>query len=450
MSQGAKRPQQKYATLLPLALILVRLRVQVDKLLTTMEELFLPNAPVVEEEPIVFLPTRRRRRRRWGYLFALCALLVASGGTLYQHQHLDPTLSAQALPALPLAAFTADNCTAPCQAELARTPKLKVVPVPVALHTPVTWPFARARAERVPNGADMLPAWYADGRLCSSGCLAPDVIPGWPLRPFHKQHALRNGFNELRTDSFHHGIDIQAYDRQKVYAIQPGYAQILQASGGDTRVQVGNFIYWHINLQVTEGEYVTPYQTLLGTVMAGFGHIAFSEVDSANNYLNPLRPGGRALSPWSDTALPIIGLPHVSPDGQAEVSAFDPQSFHIKTTYLTPVIAPVAVAWRLWDNHGQAVTPLEWSLRGTYNLPWSDDTLVFTPEAHGAGFSCFALRLVCRPDWRYVLAGGLTPPITLPGVGRFRLSVYAWGAGGVVGARDVWLTTTPNGIRELP
>ena len=59
----------------------------------------------------------------------------------------------------------------------------------------------------------------------------------------------------------HVGIDIQARDGAGVYAMQPGYAHILQGSGFDARVQVGNFIYWHIVPRVFEGQYVFAYST---------------------------------------------------------------------------------------------------------------------------------------------------------------------------------------------
>jgi hypothetical protein len=254
------------------------------------------------------------------------------------------------------------------------------------------------------------------------------AIPGWPLRPFHEQHPLRSGFDEKRDSSFHHGIDIQARDGQAVYAIQPGRAQILQATGADSRVQVGNFIYWHVVPAVAGGQFVAPYSTVVGHVMAHFGHLHLSEVDAAGAYVNPLRPGGRVLTPYVDTARPVIGPLHLSPDGRAWIATFDPQSFVRTTTYRTPVIAPAAIAWRLERADGRPLGDWQWAYRGTTNLPWSDAPLVWTPQAHKAPFTCFEHHRICRPDWRFVLAGGFTPRIVAPASGRYALAVlvYDW------------------------
>ena len=47
---------------------------------------------------------------------------------------------------------------------------------------------------------------------------------------------------------------------------------------------------------------------------------------------------------------------------------------------------------------------------------------------------------MCKPVWRYRLAGGLTPRLPLYEMhGRVRLTVYAWDWAGNVTARDTWL-----------
>jgi hypothetical protein len=279
------------------------------------------------------------------------------------------------------------------------------------------------------------------------------VLPGWPLKPFHKQHPIRSGFNEVRPGSLHHCIDIQAKNRAQVYAIQPGYVTITVDPGNDTRIKVGNYIYWHVKPKVQVGEYVTPYQTVLGTVENPYGHICFSEVDSAGNYFNPLRPGGRALVPWSDTKAPIISPPKINSDGRVSVVVRDPQSFIQKTTYWTPDIAPAVLAYRLWSTNGSPLGPLNFALRGTQQLPWSEKDLVYLPDSHGAGFVCFATKLYCPPHWDYLLAGGLAPAIsdTWPqsSAGIFRLTIYAWDYAGNVSARDTWLRFNGGQLVEV-
>jgi hypothetical protein len=297
---------------------------------------------------------------------------------------------------------------------------------------------------RSPASADKLEAFWNDGLPCSVGCRAPGVVAGWPLAPFHAQHALRAGLNEQRATSFHHGIDIQAYDGTAVYAIQPGRAHIIQATGDDSRVQVANFIYWHIRPLVREGQLIAPYRQVVGTITAGHGHLHLSEVDAAGRYLNPLRPGGRALEPWQDSQRPVLDTPRLAPTGEVTLRVFDPQSIHVKTTYETPIIAPAAVAYRIFDEHGARLGPLHWSLRGSQNLEWSAQraAAIYAAGSHPVNAWCFEHQAVCRPDYIYVLAGGLTPSLTglnLP-AGRYRLAAYAWDWAGNASARDVWFT----------
>jgi murein DD-endopeptidase MepM/ murein hydrolase activator NlpD len=306
---------------------------------------------------------------------------------------------------------------------------------------PRTWPFAPATDQREPVAADGLVPFWDDGEPCSVGCRPPGALEGWPLRPFHRQHPLRAGLNELRTSSFHHGIDIQAADGSRVYAMQPGRAHILVASGPEERVLVGRYIYWHVNLRVHEGQVVVPFRTVLGTVKDGFGHLHLSEVSADGRYLNPLRPGGRVLAPWTDNDAPVLGAPHLQAGGRVTVDAFDPQSFTERVGYETPVIAPAAVAYRMFDARGTPVTPLRFALRGAQNLDWSVHALVFAPDAREAAFVCFMHRVICRPHWDYVLAGGLAPALPLSALapGRYRLAAYAWDWAGNASARDTWL-----------
>ena len=153
---------------------------------------------------------------------------------------------------------------------------------------------------------------YSDGLGCSTGCRPYGADIGWPLAPFHTQHPIRAGLNELRPGSLHVGVDIQASDGTAVYAVQPGVARVLAASGPNARVQVGDYLYWHITPRVQTGAIVIPHQTVLGTVMTGYGHIAFSELGAGGEYVNPLRPGGTVLEPYVDRAASVIGSPAVS------------------------------------------------------------------------------------------------------------------------------------------
>ncbi len=312
-----------------------------------------------------------------------------------------------------------------------------------------TLPFPANPADRATRRGEV-PSLYADGLPCSTGCRPYLAQIGWPLAPFHQQHPIRAGLNELRPASLHVGVDIQARDGATVYAIQPGVARVLSPSGPNARVQVGSYIYWHITPAVRTGELARPFETVLGTVMAGYGHVAFSELDAAGEYVNPLRPGGRVLEPYVDAAAPVIGAPAVAADGQVIVPAYSPQTFVRRTTYMTPVLAPARLSYRLYDSHGTAVTPLEWAFRGTHLLPWAERSLVYAPGTHAPGFACFATRSVCVPRWVYRVAGGLAPPLPAAlAPGRHRPTIYAWDWADNKTALDTTVTMTATGWRPI-
>lgn len=304
-----------------------------------------------------------------------------------------------------------------------------------------TWPFAISRAQRAPRGADGLVPFWGDGRQCSVGCSPRGVTPGWPIRPFHQQHAIRAGLNELRPANFHIGIDVEARNSQPVYPIESGTVRVVGIGTPDEHVQVGQFQYWHIDHAVSDGQYAVAYRTKLGSVKYAFKHVHVSELGPAGQYLNPLRPG-RSLSPYTDSEPPVIGTPRVFSDGRVTVAAFDPQSFVEKLSYETPVLAPAALAWRLFDAHGHARTALEWALRGSQNYPPGLKSTIFAPDAINPGFSCFAFQRLCVPTWDYWLAGGLTQRLPLGSLprGRYRLSVYAWDWTGRSSALDSVIT----------
>jgi hypothetical protein len=337
--------------------------------------------------------------------------------------------SAPARAGRPVAAASAEIDSGPAANLSARSK------VPVGGHPAGIVPFTPSPQLRGPTRADHLPPFWADGRGCSAGCY-PGARKGWPLKPFHAQHAIRAGLNELRTGSMHIGIDIQAYNGQAVYALQGGSARVLQPTGIDSRVRVGRFIYWHVIPSVSNGQHVSAYSTVVGHVLTPAGHLHLSEVLGGDeNYINPLRPGGRVLAPYRDLAPPVIGAPSVHGDGRVDIHAYDPQSFVVRTTYPTPVLAPAALAYRLYDLRGHAVTSLEWALRGTHVYSFSLAHAVYAGGARGGGWLCFGYHPRCTPNWHYWLAGGLAP--RLPHLnGRYRLTTYAWDWVGNVTARD--------------
>jgi len=62
--------------------------------------------------------------------------------------------------------------------------------------------------------------------------LAPSALAyGWPVKPFHKMHAVRGAFDDPRfhlgtegsLSAFHFGVDIAVKDGTPVYAVAAGW-----------------------------------------------------------------------------------------------------------------------------------------------------------------------------------------------------------------------------------
>jgi len=299
---------------------------------------------------------------------------------------------------------------------------------------PRTWPFAAPGELRSASARDVLPPLYADGKACSVGCRAPGAINGWPVRPFRRPHLLRAGLNELRPANFHLGVDILARDGTPVYAVQGGSARVVAASGPDARVRVGSFEYWHIRPLVREGQSVRPYAEVVGTVLRGAGHVHLSEL-RGDRYLNPLRPGGRVLAPWRDTARPVLGRPRFVSGGRVLIRAFDPVIGRGRSASRTPVLGLAGLAYRLYDEGGRR-GPLEWAFRGTQHLPDGLRRAVYAPGSRPSQAKCAALRHPCRPNWIYRLAGGLAPRLDVRPRRAYRLTAYAYDWAGHRSALD--------------
>jgi hypothetical protein len=297
--------------------------------------------------------------------------------------------------------------------------------VPAEARVPRTYPFGPPRELRAPKRSDALPGFYADGGLCSRGCRPFGAVRAWPVKPFHGRHTLVSGLNEIRPGNLHVGVDILAADGSPVYALEPGRAHIIAATGRDSRVQVGRFIYWHIRPRVAEGQYVRPLTEVVGTINSNTGHVHLSEI-RGDRYLNPLRPGGRVLEPWSDTGRPVLGRPAFGRGARAVIKAFDPQS-----PRSAPVLGLAGLAYRLFDRRGRRVGRLHWIFRGTRHLPNSLRSRIYAPGTRRAFATCAALPRPCRPRWVYRL--GRLPVRS----GRiYRLSVYGWDWAGRASAID--------------
>ena len=310
-----------------------------------------------------------------------------------------------------------------------------------------TWPFARSPDQRSLEPAGITRFW-ADGLACSTGCRPAGALRGWPLKPFHEPHPLRSGLNEWRPADMHIGIDIQALDGTRVYAVQSGHAELAGRGTVDSRVSVGQYEYWHVRPSVRSGQYVRAHRTVIGHILRGAGHLHFSET-RGDGYLNPLRPGGRVLAPYRDSEEPIVG--RVTRAGAAAfVEAFDPQSVRATIRYRTPVTAPAAIAWRARDANGDAISALQFAYRGSHHYPPESKKLVYgpgttppdNPDRAPGGWSCFWRHVVCVPKWNYRIGA-------LP-LGTRAVTVYAWDWAGNVAARTTSFVHAARTAASVP
>jgi Peptidase family M23. len=205
---------------------------------------------------------------------------------------------------------------------------------------------------------------------------------GWPVKPFHRQHAIRGAFDDPRistkhidkpgigNEAFHTGVDIAVPDGTRVYAVAGGEVDTHFNRVGITTRTYGrkgrlSFGYWHIRPVVRNREIVHTQQ-LLGYVLNGYGHVHFCE-RLRGRYVNPLRRGG--LTPYDDHDPPTVAAAYVYQDQKYRdleqatladtvslvASVFDKPP--IRTPWPLVVLTPSLVRWELVDESGRTVVP---------------------------------------------------------------------------------------------
>ena len=207
------------------------------------------------------------------------------------------------------------------------------------------------------------------GRACSA---SPGY--GWPVRPFHRPHAIRGAFGDPRvgldptgtrmTSTFHTGVDVVAADATPVYATITGSVLLDPANPFVVWVRDGHgttFSYWHVVPGVRTGERVIAYETIVGHVQRPWGHVHFAELRDGE-FLNPLRPG--AMGPYVDRTPPEIAsvtlerharaVPLDRARGSLDVIAQvdDPPAHAIAPSWDGLAIMPAQMRWRLVGPHG--------------------------------------------------------------------------------------------------
>ncbi len=189
---------------------------------------------------------------------------------------------------------------------------------------------------------------------------------GWPLAPFFATHPITGVFSEFRntltSDHFHNGNDIPSPDGSPSYSVYDGVITAIgtvpsQGNNAYVRVQynVSGFVksdaYVHIapNPLLVVGDSVRAYQTVLGNILPGLGHVHFTN-GSGSSVMNAIRPAG-GCTPYIDNYPPNIRFVKFYLDGTnieflgnrvsslvdirahiAETSAADPGGISSSTT----------------------------------------------------------------------------------------------------------------------
>jgi hypothetical protein len=252
----------------------------------------------------------------------------------------------------------------------------------------------------------------------------------WPVKPFHKQHAIRGTFGDPRyhldaegqLSAFHFGVDIVARDGTPVYSVEPGVVVRRHLSSITIgRASGRRFGYWHVLPVVRSGMHVRLHQ-LIGYVLPGWGHVHFAE-SIRGSYRNPLRNG--ALAPFYDHTVPTVASVNVTRfDGSVAEGGQVSGSIDVTAeVYDTPPIVPPspwdvarvapATIWSdLVDANGAVVestiaVSLEFDLPPNVVYDWTYAPGTYQNKPHRPGHYVYwlvhALDTTAFPDGTYHL-----------------------------------------------
>lgn len=235
--------------------------------------------------------------------------------------------------------------------------------------------------------------------LAAPGLTRPAGAYSWPLKPFHKPHAIRGAFDDPRfhlgaeseLSAFHFGVDIVAKDGAPVYAVEPGYVHARRTDLTVTTRTGRDFGYWHVRPVVRTGRRVRLHQ-LIGHVIAGWGHVHFAEAVHGS-YRNPLRHG--ALSPYPDHTPPTVGAIRIFPSGSTSLSVtrvsssidieaevYDTPPIPPPGTWHVARLTPALIWWKLLRGN-QALT--DWNLSVDFSfalMPGSLYNWIYAPGTY--------------------------------------------------------------------
>lgn len=280
---------------------------------------------------------------------------------------------------------------------------------------------------------------------------------GWPVKPFHRQHAVRGYFCDPRIagldeahGTFHFGVDVVAPNGTPVYSPRDGVAGsnglhrdvVTVSQGGGNTLE-----FWHVVPAVRPGTRVVAYRTVVGWVEKPWAHVHFSEA-AGGVYVNPLRRG--ALEPYRDPTRPTVNGIYFERDGKgvgARVAgavdlvaeAFDSTPLPIAAPWDEKPVSPALVEWRLEGPRSRVSS--SWHVAANFGgaLPRTPFTSVYarwTRQNH-------PWKRGGRARYRFYLARGLDTRRLANGTYRVVVRVTDTGGNSAVGSR---LLTVANGV----
>jgi hypothetical protein len=287
--------------------------------------------------------------------------------------------------------------------------------------------------------------WQGLIARCGSAAAADQPYP-WPLRPFHQQHPIRGFFGDPRNlvssvdqpltpqspgkFSFHNGIDIYATPGQQVFPVVSGWARVANAEEVVVRTRDGRtFQYWHVLPLVQTGSWVTASKTVLGTAVAGRGHVHLTEI-RGTCAVNPLAPGH--LDPYQNPTQPqVVALDAIRPDGVLldptqisgpfglVVQAQDLPPLPVPPPWQSLPVTPATVSWRLTAADGAVMVPWAFAADFAVTIPPNRDYW----RVYAAGTHQNFVDRGSQPQLPGIYNFRLTPPnATLP-PGRYTATV---------------------------
>lgn len=281
---------------------------------------------------------------------------------------------------------------------------------------------------------------------------------GWPVKPFHRPHAIRGAFDDPRfhlgaeseLSAFHFGVDIAVRDGTAVYAVAPGWVR-KRSSDVTVRTRRGRaFGYWHIRPVVRTGQHVRLHQ-LLGYVRPGWGHVHFAEA-IGGAYRNPLRKG--ALTPFYDRVPPTVASIRFvsSSDGatvdpgrvtgsvDVEAEIYDLPPVAPAPPWQVARLTPAIVWWKLF--HGESAVT-DWNLALDFDFALMPASIYWSIYAPGT-----YQNKANRPGkYLFWLTHGLDTA-TLPN-GPYELEVLAADTRWNLGSATIDFTVA-NAVQEPP